>query len=647
MTDFYADYIKKTTFDPKTHSVKSKVDEHNEKDENGKVIDHPIEEDSGSSMSSFQGRSYQRQYGDNSGVNPHNHEAHAKAAFKSGMKSKSAIVKHVEKKTGQKIHPDVHKMIHNSKGMDEAATDTKKKPASKTPKVEVEPTVVPEAKVGEDLSPAQKAAREKGRIGPKGEVGKREYGSDKSKRAFHNAQRGVSGKGDNRNTMSIFDRQPKTALQGNKPKGKLPEELHGDQHKLDHNKDNKINKADMKMVRKKGAVSEDNEHIEEGTFKVQVEGLPIMYIDGGSAGTIKSQLRKKFKDPDAVVSIERITSSEKKKELRAKVSEGMYKDLDAEKSEPKPRPDSVVKAAFKKRRQTDEAMIMRAKKSASNLRRSSASRDSGVKEDQAAKVAEGYSPREVKMAIGIASDKRYAGGNMTGAVKAIDKIKKGLSGHKQVMAVLKRQNEDVAEDQAAMDAYLKKGGKITKVPAAKAQGYHGKDDLGTGQHGMLNKRDTTSMPTRKKVKSMEDVENVNELDKSTMASYTKKAVNDVDNRSFTQGMRDNNPTHTDADRKNNRMIANRRKGINRAVNKMSSEGFANAAQQAAVMAKLKKDGKYKGEDTTNEEKDTHVTKDGKTAKKGLWYYMNKRKKAGTSRPASSGSVSAKAMKDSQ
>ena len=79
-------------------------------------------------------------------------------------------------------------------------------------------------KTSEALSPAQKAAREKNRIGPKGEVGKREYGSDKAKRGFHKAQRGVSGKGDNRNTMSIFDRQPKTALQGNKPKGKLPED---------------------------------------------------------------------------------------------------------------------------------------------------------------------------------------------------------------------------------------------------------------------------------------------------------------------------------------------------------------------------------------------------------------------------------------
>jgi len=58
---------------------------------------------------------------------------------------------------------------------------------------------------------------------------------------------------------------------------------------------------------------------------------------------------------------------------------------------------------------------------------------------------EGFSPKEIKMAIGVASDKRYAGGNMTGAVKAIEKIKRGLSKHKQVAAVLKRQNETVEE----------------------------------------------------------------------------------------------------------------------------------------------------------------------------------------------------------
>jgi hypothetical protein len=52
-----------------------------------------------------------------------------------------------------------------------------------------------------------------------------------------------------------------------------------------------------------------------------------------------------------------------------------------------------------------------------------------------------FTDKDVKMAIGIASDKRYKGGNMTGAVKAIEKIKKGLSDHPQVAAVLRRQNE--------------------------------------------------------------------------------------------------------------------------------------------------------------------------------------------------------------
>ena len=43
--------------------------------------------------------------------------------------------------------------------------------------------------------------------------------------------------------------------------------------------------------------------------------------------------------------------------------------------------------------------------------------------------------------------------------------------------------------------------------------------------------------------------------------------------------------------------------------------------------------------------DTHVTKDGRTVKKGLYYYMNKRKKAGTSRKGK-GTVSNKALKRS-
>ena len=43
--------------------------------------------------------------------------------------------------------------------------------------------------------------------------------------------------------------------------------------------------------------------------------------------------------------------------------------------------------------------------------------------------------------------------------------------------------------------------------------------------------------------------------------------------------------------------------------------------------------------------DTHVTKDGRTVKKGLYYYMNRSKKKGTSKPGK-GSVTDKALKAS-
>ena len=53
--------------------------------------------------------------------------------------------------------------------------------------------------------------------------------------------------------------------------------------------------------------------------------------------------------------------------------------------------------------------------------------------------------KQVKMAQGVAFDKRYKGGNMTGASKAIDKIKPGLSDHPKVKGALRRANEEKGE----------------------------------------------------------------------------------------------------------------------------------------------------------------------------------------------------------
>ena len=93
------------------------------------------------------------------------------------------------------------------------------------------------------------------------------------------------------------------------------------------------------------------------------------------------------------------------------------------------------------------------------------------------------------------------------------------------------------------------------------------------------------MGTRKKVKSMEATQ-VDEISKDTKKSYIKKAVGDIDNRSFAQGLRDKNPTYTSADSKNNRKIANRRKGIDRALEaKETDPPFDNAKKISTTPTK--------------------------------------------------------------
>jgi hypothetical protein len=49
---------------------------------------------------------------------------------------------------------------------------------------------------------------------------------------------------------------------------------------------------------------------------------------------------------------------------------------------------------------------------------------------------QGFTDKEIKMAYGIANDPRYKDGNMSGAIKAIESIKKGLSDHPSVEKVL-------------------------------------------------------------------------------------------------------------------------------------------------------------------------------------------------------------------
>ena len=64
-----------------------------------------------------------------------------------------------------------------------------------------------------------------------------------------------------------------------------------------------------------------------------------------------------------------------------------------------------------------------------------------------------YSSKELRQAKGIAFDKRYKGGNMTGAAKAMEKIKKGLSDHPVAAKALRKANEEYMSEKVDIDAF--------------------------------------------------------------------------------------------------------------------------------------------------------------------------------------------------
>ena len=70
---------------------------------------------------------------------------------------------------------------------------------------------------------------------------------------------------------------------------------------------------------------------------------------------------------------------------------------------------------------------------------------------------------------------------------------------------------------------------------------------------------------------------------------------------------------------------------------MEDKGYKETKSGKMVKEKMAKGGSAK--------KDTHITKDGRVAKKGLYYYMNRAKKLGKSKPGK-GTVSDKALKAS-
>ena len=85
--------------------------------------------------------------------------------------------------------------------------------------------------------------------------------------------------------------------------------------------------------------------------------------------------------------------------------------------------------------------------------------------------------------------------------------------------------------------------------------------------------------------------------------------------------------------------------IGRGVIKRKRGGMVSSSAQTSVIKGAKVKGSREGS-VIKASKGTYVTKDGRTVKKGLYYYMNRAKKAGTSKSKSKGTVTNKALKQS-
>ena len=112
--------------------------------------------------------------------------------------------------------------------------------------------------------------------------------------------------------------------------------------------------------------------------------------------------------------------------------------------------DMMTKAHMKIQKPRDKekfvAMISKSKRDMLNVAKKLATLKMGEELELDEKFqSRRPSSKEVKMAIGIANDPRYKQGNMTGAVKAIEKIRDGLSKYPEVADALRKANENLEE----------------------------------------------------------------------------------------------------------------------------------------------------------------------------------------------------------
>ena len=147
------------------------------------------------------------------------------------------------------------------------------------------------------------------------------------------------------------------------------------------------------------------------------------------------------------------------------------------------------------------------------------------------------------------------------------------------------------EDSDAVKAFLAKGGKIKKLPPAKAQGYHGKDDPGQGMHGMLDKPDTKKFKAKKggKIRSMGSLRNQTEAN-ATVDERNKANALARKNMDASRGSRfkSQNPNMTPASDPKHKTPRDQNKALGRALRTMGEKKYSVGADESTILDKVEK-----------------------------------------------------------
>jgi hypothetical protein len=120
-----------------------------------------------------------------------------------------------------------------------------------------------------------------------------------------------------------------------------------------------------------------------------------------------------------------------------------FQRLDTDYKKMKDEYNAIMAGAYIGDESTAEKKMFKALRSLKDVRQELTIALKTVKEETI--LEKSFTSQQIKQAYGILNDPRYKGGNYDGAVKAIEKLAKGLSDHPDVRNALKRANEELEE----------------------------------------------------------------------------------------------------------------------------------------------------------------------------------------------------------